>query len=144
MEKKITKKEILAELFTVVEGMEAVGSIDTDVVLDFIVTSMAQIDAKAEKAKKRAKEKQVKGDALRDLVKACLVADEFMTIATITDALAADVKDITPAKVTARLTQLVKAEEVVKKQVKIGDRKVMGYALAGSAEAEVEAEDTEE
>jgi hypothetical protein len=140
MEKKLTKKDYYAALRAMVEGIEMVGDIPADEVLAFIDKTVEQIDAKAAKAKEKAAEKKTEGDELRAAVQAVLT-DELQTI----DAITAQVEgeDITKSKVTARLTQLVKADVARKEQVKDGDRKVMGYALKGNAEAPVEEEVTE-
>ena len=51
-----------------------------------------------------------------------------------------DMEDITKSKVTARLAQLVRAGLAQKEQIKVGDRKVMGYAVISE---EVEPENVE-
>ena len=127
MEKKITKKDILAAIRADIEGTEMVGEIPTAVVLEFIDKTVAQIDAKAAKAKETAANKKAAGDELRAEVLAC-VTDEFQTREAITAAL--NKEDVTVQKVGARLTQLVDAGDVVKEQMKVGDRKVMCYKLA--------------
>ena len=132
MEKKLTKKDFYAALRTMVEGVDAVGDIPADEVLAFIDKTVEQIDAKATKAKEKAAEKKADGDALRADVLA-VITNEFQTADAITAAL--DNEEITKAKVVARLTQLVKAEEVVKEQMKVDDgRKVMCYKLAADNE----------
>ena len=133
-ETKITKKDYFAAIRAMVEGIEFVGNIPADRVLEFIDTQVAQIDAKAAKAKERAGEKKAEGDALRAEVAAHITA-EFQTADDIT-ALIEGFEDITKAKVVARLTQLVNAGTVVKEQVKVGDRKVMAYKLANGEVAE--------
>ena len=96
------------------------------------------MDNKAAKAKERAAEKKAEGDALREAV-AAVLTDEYQTIAAIAAQVEGD--DITPAKVTARLTQLVKADLAHKTKVKDGERTVNGYAAGpASVEEEVEAE----
>lgn len=92
--------------------------------VEFIDVQLEQLAKKAEKAKERAATKKAEGDELRAAVKACLT-DEFQPIDEIVAKIAGE--DVTKAKVTARLTQLVKAEEAVKEQIKVGERKVMGY-----------------
>ena len=131
MEKKLTKKDFYAALRTMVEGVDAVGNIPVDEVLAFIDKTVEQIDSKAAKAKEKAAENKANGDALRADVLA-VITNEFQTADAITAAL--DNEEITKAKVVARLTQLVKAEEVVKEQMKVDDRKVMCYKLASSEE----------
>ena len=125
---QITKKDFFAAIRAMVEGDETVGDIPADKVLEFIDTQVAQIDAKAAKAKERAGEKKVEGDALRAEV-AAHVTTEFQTADDIT-ALVEGFEDITKAKVVARLTQLVNNNQVEKEQIKTEDgRKVMAYRL---------------
>ena len=137
---KITKKDFYGALIELVEGMETVGSYDAKDVQEFLEKQVAQIDAKAAKAKARADEKKAEGDALRAEVAAHITA-EFQTADDIT-ALVEGFEDVTKAKVVARLTQLVNAGAVVKEQVKTEDgRKVMSYKLS-DAESDT-AEDAE-
>ena len=131
MEKKLTKKDFYAAIRDMVEGIEMVGDIPADEVLAFIDKTVEQIDAKAAKAKEKAAEKKTEGDELRAAVEAILT-DELQTI----DAITAQVEgeDVTKSKVTARLTQLVKADIARKEQVKDeSGRKVMAYALKDAA-----------
>lgn len=125
---KITKKDFFVAIRTMVEGVKAVGDIPADKVLEFIDTQVAQIDAKAAKAKERAGEKKAEGDALRTEV-AAHITTEFQTADDIT-ALVEGFEDITKAKIVARLTQLVNNNQVEKEQIKTEDgRKVMAYRL---------------
>lgn len=132
MEKKLTKKDFYAAIRGMIEGIEMVGEIPADEVLAFIDKTVAQLDAKAAKAKEKAAEKKTEGDELRAAVETILT-DELQTI----DAIVAQIEDpeVTKSKVTARLTQLVKANIARKEQVKEGSRKVMAYAIA-TAEVE--------
>lgn len=141
MEKKLTKKDYFMALRAMVEGIEAVGDIPADEVLAFIDKSVEQLDAKAARAKEKAAEKKIEGDALRAAVQAVLT-NELQTISEITAQV--DVEEVTNSKVTNRLTQLVNAEIARKEQVKTADgRKVMGYALAAAPVGEPEAEPAE-
>lgn len=126
-EKKITKKDILAAIRADIEGTEMVGEIPTAVVLEFIDKTVAQIDAKAAKAKETADKKKAAGDELRAEVLA-LVTDEFQTADAITAAL--NKEDVSKSKVVSRLTQLIASGEVVKDQAKVGDSKKVVYKLA--------------
>ena len=96
-----------------------------DEAIEFIEKQIDQLKAKAEKAKSRAEAKKVEGDALREIV-AEVLTNEPQTIDAIT-AIVAESFDVTKAKVTARLTQLVKLGEATKEQVKIDGRKIMVY-----------------
>ena len=120
---KMTKAMWFEEIKAVVEASDVEAKAE---MVEFIDAEMARLAAKAEKAKERAAAKKVEGDELREVVKAVLT-DEFQAI----DAIVAQIdgEDVTKAKVTARLTQLVKAEMAENEQVKVGDRKVMAYRL---------------
>lgn len=133
--KKVTKKEWYAEIKKIVEAAEGVES--KDEVIAFIDKQVQLLDAKAAKAQENAAKKKAEGDELREAVYAVLTT-ELQNIDQITAQIEGE--DVTKAKVTARLTQLVKAEMAVKDSVKTEDgRKVTAYKLAEAAE-EVEAE----
>ena len=105
-----------------------------DEAIEFIEKQIDQLKAKAEKAKSRAEEKKIEGDELREAV-ANALTNEPQTIDAITTTVAESF-DVTKAKVTARLTQLVKLGSVVKEQTKINTRKVMVYSLAAKGPVE--------
>ena len=120
---KITK----VDMFNAIAGFIA----DTDwerkdEAIEFIEKQIDQLKAKAEKAKSRAEEKKIEGDELREAV-ANALTNEPQTIDAITDIVAENRADVTKAKVTARLTQLVKIGEATKEQVKMDSRKIMVY-----------------
>ena len=123
-----SKKEILSALATInfTEDVQVGDTVVTPAdIKDFVDTSIAQIEARAEKAKEKQAEKKAAGDALRAQIKDVL--DETpKTIAEIVDALGDE--EITPAKVVSRLTQLVKLGEVFKSDVKNGERTVKAYS----------------
>ena len=124
-ETKMTKKMWYEEIKGVVADAEVENK---EGMIEFIDAQLAQLAAKAEKAAERAAQKKVEGDALRDTIESVLTT-ELQTI----DEIAAKVagEDVTKAKVTARLTQLVKAERATKDTVKTADgRKVVAYKLA--------------
>lgn len=105
-----------------------------DEAIEFIEKQIDQLKAKAEKAKSRAEEKKIEGDELREVVYNALT-NEPQTIDAITD-IVAESFDVTKAKVTARLTQLVKLGEATKEQVKVEGRKIMVYSLAAKGPVE--------
>lgn len=120
--KKVTKKEYYVMLKEVVENSNFENK---DELVEFIEKQITLLDNKAAKAKERAAEKRAEGDELRALVEATLT-DEYQTIADITEQI--DSEDVTKAKVTARLTQLVKDGLAVKEEAKTEDgKKVMVY-----------------
>ena len=122
-EVKMTKAMWFEAIKALVEASDAEQK---DEMVEFIDAQVEALAKKAEKAKERAAAKKVKGDELREVVRTILT-DEPQAI----DDIVAQIegKDVTKAKVTARLTQLVKAELAEKDQIKVGDRKVMAYRL---------------
>ena len=129
---KVTKRTILTAIaeyvaahkdFEVTVDDVTVTAEDVDA---YVSTTIEQIDKKNEAAKVRNAKKKAEGDALRAAI-ADVLTDEYQTISQIADQL--DVEGTTPAKITARLTQLVKAGEAHKTDVKVDGRKVKGYAV---------------
>ena len=132
-EVKVTKKDWYAQIRAVVEASD---NEQKEGILGFIDHEVELLEAKAAKAAERAASKKADGDELRNAVKAVLT-DELQTIDAITAQIEGE--DITKAKVTARLTQLVKAGVATKDMVKTEDsRKVTAYKLgSGDVEEEV-------
>ena len=124
-ETKMTKKD----WFEVIKGIvEASDNENAAGAVKFIDKQMELLAAKAEKAKERAAKTKAEGDEMRAAVQAVLT-EELQTIDEITAQVEGE--EITKAKVTARLTQLVKAEVATKDTVKTEDgRKVTAYKLA--------------
>lgn len=124
MAEKMTKAMWFEEIKAVVEASDYEKK---DEAAEFIDKQLELIASKAEKARERAAKTKAEGDELREAVRAVLT-DEFQTIDDIVAQVAEE--GVTKAKVTARLTQLVKAEMAEKDQVKADDgRKVMAYRL---------------
>ena len=123
--KKVTKKEYYVMLKEVVENAEVENK---DELVEFINKQVKLLDDKAAKAKEKAAEKRAEGDELRATVEATLT-EEYQTIADITAQI--DDEEVSKAKVTARLTQLVKEGLAVKEEAKTEDgKKVMVYKRA--------------
>ena len=123
--KKVTKKENYEMLLEIVENSNS--EIKAELV-EFITKQIESIDAKAAKAKEKAAEKRAEGDELRAAVKSVLT-DELQTAEMILGQIEGE--ELTKAKITARLTQLIKAGEAVKEEVKTEEgKKVMAYKLA--------------
>ena len=124
MEKKMTKKEMFEKIMT---------AMATDVeVVEFCEKEIAALDKKAAKAKETAAKKRAESDELMEIVKS-LLTDEFQTLGDI--AAQIEGEDITVAKVTARMTKLVKAEIAVKEEISVEGadgkkHKKMAYKLA--------------
>ena len=124
MAEKMTKAMWFEEIKAVVEASDYERK---DEAVEFIDKQLELIASKAEKARERAAKTKAEGDELREAVRAVLT-DEFQTIDDIVAQVAEE--GVTKAKVTARLTQLVKAEMAEKDQIKADDgRKVMAYRL---------------
>ena len=101
----------------------------------FAENEIALLDKKAVKAKERAASKRAEGDELTAVVRQVMSTEEFEPIAEI--AARIEGEDVTVAKVTYRLTQLVKNGEAEKQELTIPGaegqkaRKVQGYKLIG-------------
>lgn len=116
MEKKITKKDYYAMLKEIVEESKDIETeISKEELLEFIDKQVASINAKAEKAKEKAAEKKANGDELREIVQSILT-EEYQTIDSIVSQIEGE--EVTKAKITARLTSLVKAGLATKSDVK--------------------------
>lgn len=128
MEKKITKREKFEMLKEIIRGdVNVEMTVEQAELIDFLDAQIVAIDTKAEKAKARNAEKKANGDELRDIVQAILT-EEYQTI----DAIVAQIEgeDVTKAKVTARLTSLVKNGLAEKEDVKDEEgRKLKAYKL---------------
>ena len=135
--KKITKAEYFGMIKDVVAGSDVENAQE---LMDFIDRQVELIASKAEKAKARAAKQKAEGDELRDAVQAVLTG-ELQVIDEIVAQV--DFEDVTKAKVTARLTQLVNAGIAVKEQQKVDSRKVMAYKLADSDEVEAVADEAD-
>lgn len=104
---------------------------DNDEVVKFCANEIALLDKKAAKAKEKAAEKRAANDALADAVYAVLSDTDFEPIADITARVDGD--EVTAAKVTYRLSQLVKAGAAEKAEIVIEatdggkGRKCVGY-----------------
>ena len=128
MEKKITKREKFEMLKEIIRGdVNVEMTVEQAELIDFLDTQINAIDTKAEKAKARNAEKKANGDELRDVVQSILT-DELQTI----DAIVAQIEgeEVTKAKITARLTSLVKNGIATKEEVKDEEgRKLKAYKL---------------
>lgn len=128
MEKKMTKREKFEMLKEIIRGDVSVEmTAEQADLIDFIDTQIASIDTKAEKAKARNAEKKANGDELRDVVQSVLT-NELQTIDAILTQIEGE--DVTKAKITARLTSLVKNGLAEKEEVKDEEgRKLKAYKL---------------
>ena len=130
---KMTKRDVYEALLKMVET----GTLEiTEAELKtFCENEIALLDKKAVKAKERAAQKRAEGDELTDTVRAAMSTETFEPIADIAARIEGD--DVTVAKVSYRLTTLVKNGEAVKEQITIPGaegqkaRKIMAYKLLG-------------
>ena len=123
MEKKMTKKEMFGLLLGLLETAEVA---ERDELKNFVAHEIEMIENKAEKAKTYKRKKTA--DVLKEQIYTKLDALEFRTIHDIVSDF--NDADITAAKVSARLTSLVKEGIAIKEEIKIENRKLMGYKLA--------------
>ena len=124
MEKKTTKRDYYEMLKEIVLNANVEGATE---LVEFIDKQVSSIDSKAEKAKARNAEKKANGDELREAVQSVLT-DKFQTIDAIVSQIEGE--EITKAKITARLTSLVKNGIAEKTDVKDDEgRKLKAYKL---------------
>ena len=133
MEKRVTKRDIYADIITMAREAER------EDIVEFCEVQIEQLERKAEKAKERKASKAAAGDALKDAIAAVLTED-LQTAADITEKVMDAGDEVTRAKVVARLTKLVKEGVAGKMQVKVDKKKVMAYALADALPFEDEEE----
>lgn len=134
MEKRVTKRDIYADIITMAREAER------EDIVEFCEVQIEQLERKAEKAKERkASKAAAAGDALKNAIAAVLTED-LQTAADITEKVMDAGDEVTRAKVVARLTKLVKEGVAGKMQVKVDKKKVMAYALAGALPFEDEEE----
>ena len=128
-EKKITKVEKLNMIRDILAGDGYTEVTEEAIMLiDFVDEQIEQIQAKAEKAKQRAAEKRAEGDALRNTIQS-LMTNEWQSIDDIFNQI--DEEEVTRSKITARLTQLIKAGVIEKEPQKSETgNKQMVYRLA--------------
>lgn len=119
--KKMTKKEYFEAIIKVLSEDNY-----TDLI-NFCQDQIVLLDNKSKKAKEKAVEKKANGDALRQLVQDTLT-QEYQTISEIYSKIE-NQEQYSKAKVTSRLTQLVKAGLADKIDIKTENRTVKGYKL---------------
>lgn len=135
---KMTKRNVFEALinYATTGVMSYDGNeVTAEALAAFAENEIALLDKKAVKAKERAATKRAEGDELTAVVRAAMSTEEFEPIAEI--AARIEGEDVTVAKVTYRLTQLVKNGEAEKQELTIPGaegqkaRKVQGYKLIG-------------
>ena len=134
---KITKKDVLNAIKEVAL-QDPDGNFNDIVsaqdVIDYVDVTIDQLDRKAAAAKAKAEKAKAEGDELRDKI-AVVLTDEYQTIPQIVAAIGDE--ELTPAKVTARLTQLIKLGQAHKDKIKtVDNRKINGYAAGPAPEVE--------
>lgn len=130
---KITKRDRYTALIAILKSAEVV---DTDLV-EFCENEIALLDKKAAKAKETAAAKKTEIDPLTEAIKgalATLADDVYATTPEVTAMVSVGDEDITTAKVSYRLSQLVKAGLAEKTEVTVSNaegknRKIAGYRL---------------
>ena len=115
MEKKMTKKEMFGLLLELLETAEVA---ERDELKNFVAHEIEMIENKAEKAKTYKRKKPA--DVLKEQIYTKFDALEFRTIHDIVSDF--NDADITAAKVSARLTSLVKECVDIKEEIKIENR----------------------
>ncbi len=129
---KITKRERYESIKALCDMVGDPEGIDIAGIVAFCDKEIETLDARAEKAKERAAIKRAEGDELLETVYNALT-DEFEPRDVITERIGNE--NISVAKVTYRLTSLVKAGRAVKDETNVTgadgkNRRVSVYKLA--------------
>ena len=120
---KLTKKEKYGMLLEILAEVELA---DKDMLVEFVQGEVSAIERKAEKAKERPRAK--KEDALKAAILGTLLVKP-QTGSEILAIVEKEFVDATQAKVTARLTSLVKEGHAVKENVKVDGRTLVAYKI---------------
>lgn len=106
--------------------------------IEFLNKEIQRLTARNKRAAEKRAEK--KDNAYNDFTDAILAALEdagrAVTLAEVVAGVKVDNAEVTPGRVTYYITQLVKAGKVTKDKVKIGDRKIMAYAIVKEEQGE--------
>ncbi len=124
---KLTKKDKYAMI------LEILGNADVDTkdtLVEFVQHEVELIDNKSAKAKVRKTEK--KADEMKDAIVTLLCAAETNVNSFFVEELTErGFEEVTAAKVTSRLSSLVKEGIATKENVKVEGRTLVGYKLIG-------------
>jgi hypothetical protein len=107
---KITERDILNSIIN--------GTADPDVLVEYATKRIGQLDKRNAAAAKRAAVKRAEADEITEVIYG-LLSDEPMNRDMVVDALAEQGIEMTPNKVTARLTKLYKEGRVNKEKGKV-------------------------
>ena len=129
MADKITKRMVLESVKAYAEANPEVafGEVTAEDVINYAQTTIEQMEKKAETAKANRAKKQAAPDELANAVLAVL-NDNPQTIREIAEQIDFD-GEVTDAKISARLTKLVKAGYAEKEPVKVEKRRLMAYKV---------------
>lgn len=102
---------------------------DNETYVTFLDAEIERIDKRAAKGKEtRAAKTAFAGDAIREAVlKALEDAGRPITLPEL--AAAVEIEGVTPNKIVYHIRPCVERGEIIKEKAKVGDRKVMTYAL---------------
>ena len=127
MEKKMTKREVLEMIKNYINGEVDLTDDMAAEIVNYVDTTIAQLENKAVKANERAKQRRAESDEIRAMVHG-LLTDELQTV----DEICAQVEDesITKSKVIPRLSQLAKDGLAVKDEIKTEAGNRVAYKLA--------------
>lgn len=129
----MTNREKFERISAVFATLDTVDEADKAEIMEFCEKEIKALDRKNEKARERAGKKKEEGDALKERIFEIL-GEEPKTVADIMAELGD--ADITPSKVVARVSAMVRAGKVAKATCKIDGRKLVAYSVAAMANEE--------
>lgn len=111
MEKKITKKEMFAQIIALADGLEM--SVSIDEVVAFCEKEIALLEKKASSKSKKEKEKDVRDEQVKDAILDILEGSEPQSASEILKALVPQFEELSIQKVSALLKKMCEEEDAI-------------------------------
>ena len=111
MEKKMTKKEMFAQIIALVDGLEM--SVSIDEVVAFCEKEIALLEKKASSKSKKEKEKDVRDEQVKDAILDILEGSEPQSASEILKALVPQFEELSIQKVSALLKKMCEEEDAI-------------------------------
>ena len=111
MEKKMTKKEMFAQIIALADGHEM--SVSIDEVVAFCEKEIALLEKKASSKSKKEKEKDVRDEQVKDAILDILEGSEPQSASEILKALVPQFEELSIQKVSALLKKMCEEEDAI-------------------------------
>ena len=111
MEKKMTKKEMFAQVIALVQGQEV--SVSVDEIVAFAQKEIELLERKKSSKTKKEKEKDALDEKIKDAIFEILDGAEPMSASEILKGLSGDFEDLSIQKVSAILKKMCEEEDAI-------------------------------